>query len=303
LAAAETELERLANERRRAEAGLADAKEAVALAEAERERQATAQAELEHETTRRLGQSIDLVLAAVNDPEISRALENEPPAALEARLDKLKTSRERLGAVNLRAAIECDELAAEIANLESEAAELEAAVERLRRAIATLNREACSRLEAVFDDVDRHFRHLFQRLFGGGKAHLRLVNMDDPLHAGLELEAMPPGKKLQNIRLLSGGEKSLTALALVFAFFLTQPSPLCVLDEVDAALDDANVERFVDLLDEMAKETRTRFLVVTHHPLTMARMHRLFGVTMAERGVSKLVSVAFDEAERFKESA
>ena len=303
LAAAEAELERLADERRRAEAGLAEAKEAVALAEADRERQSTAQAELEHETTRRLGQPIELVLAAVNDPEITRALEHEPPAALEARLDKLKTSRERLGAVNLRASIECEELAAEIAGLEREAAELEEAVERLQRAIATLNREARTRLEAVFDDVDRHFRHLFQRLFGGGKAHLRLVNMDDPLHAGLELEAMPPGKKLQNIRLLSGGEKSLTALALVFAFFLTQPSPLCVLDEVDAALDDANVERFADLLEEMAKETQTRFLVVTHHPLTMARMHRLFGVTMAERGVSKLVSVAFDEAERFKESA
>ncbi len=303
LAVAEAELERLEAERRRAEATLAEAKERLALAEAERARQSEAQAELERETMRRLGQPIDAVLAAVNDPEITRALESEQPSALEARLDKLKVSRERLGAVNLRASIECAELAAEIERLEHEAAELEAAVERLRRAIATLNREARSRLEAVFDDVDRHFRHLFQRLFGGGKAHLRLVNMEDPLHAGLELEAMPPGKKLQNIRLLSGGEKSLTALALVFAFFLTQPSPLCVLDEVDAALDDANVERFADLLEEMAKETRTRFLVVTHHPLTMARMHRLFGVTMAERGVSKLVSVAFDEAERFKESA
>jgi len=190
-----------------------------------------------------------------------------------------------------------------VLRLETDAAELRQAVERLQRAIGTLNREARTRLEGVFEDVDRHFRHLFQRLFGGGKAHLRLTNMDDPLNAGLELDAMPPGKKLQNIRLLSGGEKSLTALALVFAFFLTQPSPLCVLDEVDAALDDANVERFADLLEEMAKETKTRFLVVTHHPLTMARMHRLFGVTMAERGVSKLVSVAFDDAERFKESA
>ncbi len=303
LQSAEAELERLEGERRRAQAELAEANEAVALAEAERERQAAGQAELERETMRRLGQPIDAVLAAVNDPEISRALESEPPAALEARLDKLKLSRERLGAVNLRASIECDELGAEIERLESEAAELDAAVERLKRAIGTLNREARTRLEAVFEDVDRHFRHLFQRLFGGGKAHLRLVGMDDPLTAGLELDAMPPGKKLQNIRLLSGGEKSLTALALVFAFFLTQPSPLCVLDEVDAALDDANVERFADLLEEMAKETQTRFLVVTHHPLTMARMHRLFGVTMAERGVSKLVSVAFDEAERFKESA
>jgi chromosome segregation protein len=303
LAVAEAELERLAGERRWAEAGLAKAREAVALAEAEVERQRETQAELERETTRRLGQPIEAVLAAVDDPEITQALASEPPAALEARLDKLKASRERLGAVNLRAAIECAEIATEIARLENEAAEIETAVERLRRAIATLDREARTRLESIFEDVDRHFRQLFQRLFGGGKAHLRLTNMDDPLNAGLELEAMPPGKKLQNIRLLSGGEKSLTALALVFAFFLTQPSPLCVLDEVDAALDDANVERFADLLEEMAKETRTRFLVVTHHPLTMARMNRLFGVTMAERGVSKLVSVAFDEAERFKESA
>jgi chromosome segregation protein len=303
LAAAEAELEKLAGERRWAEAGLAKGREAVALAEAEVERLREAQAELERETARRLGQPIEAVLAAVDDPEITQALTSEPPAALETRLDKLKASRERLGAVNLRAAIECEEITTEIARLEHEAAEIEAAVERLRRAIATLNREARTRLESIFEDVDRHFRQLFQRLFGGGKAHLRLTNMDDPLNAGLELEAMPPGKKLQNIRLLSGGEKSLTALALVFAFFLTQPSPLCVLDEVDAALDDANVERFADLLEEMAKETRTRFLVVTHHPLTMARMNRLFGVTMAERGVSKLVSVAFDEAERFKESA
>ncbi len=303
LQAAEAELARLESERRLGEAALAEAREAMALAEAEVERQAEAQQELERETARRLGQSITAILDAVADTEIGEALRSEPPAALEVRLDKLKASRERLGAVNLRAALECEELATEIADLESDAAELQEAVERLQRAIGTLNREARTRLEAVFEDVDRHFRQLFQRLFGGGKAHLRLTNMDDPLNAGLELEAMPPGKKLQNIRLLSGGEKSLTALALVFAFFLTQPSPLCVLDEVDAALDDANVERFADLLEEMAKETKTRFLVVTHHPLTMARMHRLFGVTMAERGVSKLVSVAFDEAERFKESA
>lgn len=299
----EAELERCEAARREAEAALAEAQQQHALAEAEAERLAMAQAELEQETMRRLGQSIDAALAQAEATEIGATLANEPPVALEARLDKLKASRERLGAVNLRAAMECEELAGEIARLEQEEGEIREAVERLQRAIATLNREARSRLVEVFDDVDRHFRHLFQRLFGGGKAHLRLVNLDDPLNAGLELEAMPPGKKLQNIRLLSGGEKSLTALALVFAFFLTQPSPLCVLDEVDAALDDANVERFADLLEEMARETQTRFLVVTHHPLTMARMHRLFGVTMAERGVSKLVSVAFEEAERFKESA
>ena len=303
LAAAEAELQACEAQRRTADADLARAHEASALALADVERLGEAQRELERETTRRLGQPIEAALAAAEESGVERSLEGEPPDVLEARLEKLKTSRERLGAVNLRAALECEELAAEIAGLEHEAGELRQAVERLQRAISTLNREARGRLEAVFDDVDRHFRQLFQRLFGGGKAHLRLTNMDDPLNAGLELEAMPPGKKLQNIRLLSGGEKSLTALALVFAFFLTQPSPLCVLDEVDAALDDANVERFADLLEEMAKETKTRFLVVTHHPLTMARMDRLFGVTMAERGVSKLVSVAFDEAERLRATA
>lgn len=303
LQAAEAELMRKEAERRRTAAALAAAQQRVALAEAECQRLAAAQAELESEISRRLGQPVGAILSQLEASELGASLAGETPEALQARLDRLKVSRERLGAVNLRAAIECEELAGKITQLEQEEAEIRTAVERLQRAIGTLNREARSRLESVFDDVDRHFRHLFQRLFGGGKAHLRLVNLDDPLNAGLELEAMPPGKKLQNIRLLSGGEKSLTALALVFAFFLTQPSPLCVLDEVDAALDDANVERFADLLEEMAKETNTRFLVVTHHPLTMARMHRLFGVTMAERGVSKLVSVAFEDAERFKESA
>ena len=140
-------------------------------------------------------------------------------------------------------------------------------------------------------------------LFGGGKAHLRLAGADDPLHAGLELEASPPGKKLSSISLLSGGEKTLTALALVFAFFLAQPSPLCVLDEVDAPLDDANVDRFVALMQEIAQATGTRFLVVTHHPLTMARMDRLYGVTMAERGVSRLVSVALERALELRATA
>ena len=140
-------------------------------------------------------------------------------------------------------------------------------------------------------------------LFGGGKAHLRLTGADDPLQAGLELEASPPGKKLSSISLLSGGEKTLTALALVFGFFLAQPSPLCVLDEVDAPLDDANVDRFVALMQEIAQATGTRFLVVTHHPLTMARMDRLYGVTMAERGVSRLVSVALERALELRATA
>ncbi len=216
--------------------------------------------------------------------------------ALAERLQRFTASRDRLGAVNLRAAEEVAELETELARTRKEEAELQAAVERLKRGIGTLNSEARQRLQAVFGTVDDHFRRLFTRLFGGGRAHLRLVDLDDPLRAGLELEAMPPGKKLQNVGLLSGGEKSMTALALIFALFLTRPSPLCVLDEVDAALDDANVDRFILMMDEIARETGTRFLVVTHHPLTMARMHRLYGVTMAEKGVSRLVSVALEQA-------
>ena len=216
---------------------------------------------------------------------------------------RLRAARERLGPVNLRADVEAGELEAAIGESTARQTELQQAVDRLRAAIATLDREARERLLAAFEAVDGHFRRLFGILFGGGKAHLRLTGMDDPLHAGLELEASPPGKKLSSISLLSGGEKTLTALALVFGFFLAQPSPLCVLDEVDAPLDDANVDRFVALMQEIAEATRTRFLVVTHHPLTMARMDRLYGVTMAERGVSRLVSVALERALELRATA
>ena len=196
----------------------------------------------------------------------------------------MRAARDRLGAVNLRADVEVAELEATVGETKARQAELQQAVDRLRAAIATLDREGRERLLTAFEAVDGHFRQLFATLFGGGKAHLRLTGADDPLRAGLELEASPPGKKLASISLLSGGEKTLTALALVFAFFLAQPSPLCVLDEVDAPLDDANVDRFVALMQEIAEATGTRFLCVTHHPLTMARMDRLYGVTMAERG-------------------
>ena len=159
------------------------------------------------------------------------------------------------------------------------------AIKRLRQAIGSLNREGRERLLAAFDVVNDHFQNLFTTLFGGGTAELTLVDSDDPLEAGLEILARPPGKKPQSMTLLSGGEQALTATALIFAVFLTNPSPICVLDEVDAPLDDANVERYCDLLDEMARQTETRFVVITHNPITMARMNRLFGVTMAERGV------------------
>jgi chromosome segregation protein len=174
------------------------------------------------------------------------------------------------------------------------------AISRLRQGINSLNREGRERLLAAFELVNGHFEGLFTRLFGGGKAILKLTESEDPLEAGLEILASPPGKKLQVMSLLSGGEQALTALALLFAVFLVNPAPICVLDEVDAPLDDANVERFCDLVDELARETGTRFLVITHHRLTMARMDRLFGVTMAERGVSQLVSVDLQEVGRLK---
>lgn len=171
------------------------------------------------------------------------------------------------------------------------------AINQLRGSIGSLNREGRQRLLAAFEEVDQHFQRLFTTLFDGGKAHLELVDSDDPLEAGLEIMAQPPGKKLTSLTLLSGGEQALTAVALIFGLFLTNPAPICVLDEVDAPLDDANIERFCDLLDKMVAETNTRYLIVTHNAVTMSRMHRLFGVTMIERGISQLVSVDMDAAE------
>ncbi|PVX28533.1 chromosome segregation protein SMC [Sphingomonas pokkalii] len=205
--------------------------------------------------------------------------------------DKLAVERERLGPVNLVAETELAELEAAFGTNARERDELMQAVHRLRGSIGTLNREGRQRLLAAFEAVDGHFRTLFTTLFNGGQAHLALIDSDDPLEAGLEIMAQPPGKKLQSLTLLSGGEQALTAVALIFALFLTKPSPICVLDEVDAPLDDANVDRFCDLLERMTRETATRYLIVTHNAATMARMHRLFGVTMVERGVSRLVSV------------
>lgn len=205
--------------------------------------------------------------------------------------EKLSTDRERLGPVNLVAETELAELEAAFGTNAKERDELLQAVHRLRGSIGTLNREGRQRLLAAFEAVDQHFRRLFTTLFNGGQAHLALIDSDDPLEAGLEIMAQPPGKKLQSLTLLSGGEQALTAVALIFALFLTKPSPICVLDEVDAPLDDANVDRFCDLLEAMTRETATRYLIVTHNAATMARMHRLFGVTMVERGVSRLVSV------------
>ncbi len=219
------------------------------------------------------------------------------PNAESAQHDRLVSDRERLGPVNLVAADELIELDSERAKSAAEIEELTQAVNRLRGSIGSLNREGRARLLAAFEAVNTHFQRLFTTLFNGGQAHLELVDSDDPLEAGLEIMAQPPGKRLGTLTLLSGGEQALTAVALIFGLFLTNPAPICVLDEVDAPLDDANIERFCDLLDRMARETNTRYLIVTHNAVTMARMHRLFGVTMIERGVSRLVSVDLGGAE------
>jgi chromosome segregation protein len=211
--------------------------------------------------------------------------------------ERLSAERERIGPVNLVAESELSELEESRAAGAAERDDLQEAINRLRGSIGTLNREGRIRLLEAFEKVDSHFRSLFTTLFNGGQAHLELVESDDPLEAGLEIMAQPPGKRLAALTLLSGGEQALTAVALIFALFLTNPAPICVLDEVDAPLDDANVDRFCDLLDRMSAQTDTRYLIVTHNAVTMARMHRLYGVTMIEQGVSRLVSVDLGSAE------
>ncbi len=283
-----------------AESALGELRERLAVAQAERgHAHETLAASLAAVRDRLQQEPLNLLADAATRDAVAAA----DPDELEGRLARLRASRDRLGPVNLRAEVEAGELEASLGESRGRQAELQQAVDRLHAGIATLDGEARARLTAAFEAVDGHFRRLFTTLFGGGKAHLRLTGADDPLQAGLELEASPPGKKLSSISLLSGGEKTLTALALVFGFFLAQPSPLCVLDEVDAPLDDANVDRFVALMQEIAQATGTRFLVVTHHPLTMARMDRLYGVTMAERGISRLVSVALERALELRATA
>ncbi|WP_264797775.1 coiled-coil domain-containing protein, partial [Acidocella aminolytica] len=232
--------------------------------------------------------------ATLPDPPEQLTSESEDKAR--KRWEKLVREREEMGAVNLRAEIEVNEAEQAIATIDKERDEITSAIAKLRGSIGHLNREGRERLNTVFAEVDQHFQTLFTRMFGGGKAHLALVGSDDPLEAGLEIFAQPPGKKLSTLSLLSGGEQALTALSLIFAVFKCNPAPISVLDEVDAPLDDANVERFCNLLEDMVRETGTRFLVVTHHHLTMARMDRLYGVTMQERGVSRLLSVDFHKA-------
>ncbi|MEO0428130.1 MAG: chromosome segregation protein SMC [Pseudomonadota bacterium] len=242
------------------------------------------------EMTARLEEA-GIATAAVDDGDAAEGSETEGIRALETEIARLTRARDALGAVNLRADEDAAEIREEREGLSAEKADLDAAVAKLRQAVASLNREGRSRLVTAFEQVNEQFSTLFRTLFGGGEARLVMVEDEDPLEAGLEILCQPPGKKLASLSLLSGGEQTLTALSLIFAVFLCQPSPICVLDEVDAPLDDSNVDRFCNLLDTMRERTDTRFLIITHHPLTMARMDRLFGVTMVERGVSQLVSV------------
>ncbi len=275
--------ERLAGEAREARA------RAEARAEAARETVAFAAERIAEEA----GAPPDQLLLTLKvDPDKMPDAE-----VLDTEVQRLKRQREALGAVNLRAEEDAKSVSDEYDTLAQEKIDLEEAIKKLRSGIAGLNREGRERLLTAFEQVNANFGTLFTHLFNGGEARLVLVESDDPLEAGLEIMCQPPGKKLATLSLLSGGEQTLTALALIFGVFLANPAPICVLDEVDAPLDDANVTRFCDLLDEMTRRTETRFLIITHHAVTMARMDRLFGVTMAEQGVSQLVSVDLKRAE------
>jgi chromosome segregation protein len=280
-----------------------DAARAAETLAAARELRAGAQARAENQELRRVemgrvsGERFECPPPVLPEKQGFAAVSVGATSDESARLERLTLERERLGPVNLVAETELVEVEAARDQAFAEHAELTEATHRLRGSIGSLNREGRERLRIAFDAVDGHFRRLFRALFNGGEAHLEMIDSDDPLEAGLEIMAQPPGKKLTSLTLLSGGEQALTAVALIFGLFLTNPAPLCVLDEVDAPLDDANVERFCDLLDTMSATTKTRYLIVTHNAVTMSRMHRLYGVTMVEQGISRLVSVDLGGAE------
>ncbi|MDB5670217.1 MAG: chromosome segregation protein [Alphaproteobacteria bacterium] len=335
IAEAEAEAEKLADAPARIATAIAEAEEEVAEAAKQAEAAAAAEREGEAELRRHEAQLAEIgeALATAREARAGAVARHEnhemrriemgrisgerfecPPPLLPERLsfdetgiaaageessrhERMMGERERIGPVNLVAERELAELDEGRTTSQAEREELGTAIHRLRGSIGSLNREGRARLLAAFETVDRHFRSLFTTLFEGGQAHLELIESDDPLEAGLEIMAQPPGKRLSTLTLLSGGEQALTAVALIFGLFLTNPAPICVLDEVDAPLDDANIERFCDLLDRMTGETETRYLIVTHNAVTMSRMHRLFGVTMVEKGVSRLVSVDLGGAE------
>ena len=293
LGAAENALKAATEAERDAERQASDAREARARAEA---RSDAARETVSH-AAERIQDERQVTPEALRDALDLGAEQHLQAEALEEEVNRHKRQRDSLGAVNLRAEDDAKEVREEHDALLAEKADLEEAIKTLRSSIAGLNREGRERLLTAFEQVNANFSMLFTHLFGGGEANLVMVESDDPLEAGLEIMCQPPGKKLSTLSLLSGGEQTLTAMALIFAVFLANPAPICVLDEVDAPLDDANVTRFCDLLDEMCRQTDTRFLIITHHAVTMARMDRLFGVTMAEQGVSQLVSVDLKKAE------
>ena len=300
LAAGEAKQQNSDKALRDAEAALATAREDRVRRESEVEQAGQAAETIRERIAEQLDCAPERALEAGGVAEDETLPERED---VERKLERLTRERENMGAVNLRAEQEATELEEQIASMHTEREDLLAAIGRLRQGINALNREGRERLLAAFEQVNEHFKDLFVRLFGGGEAHLTLTEAEDPLQSGLEIMASPPGKRMQVMSLLSGGEQALTALALLFGVFLTNPAPICVLDEVDAPLDDSNVDRFCTLLDEIAHAGKTRFLVVTHHRMTMARVDRLFGVTMAERGISQLVSVDLREATKLRESA
>ncbi len=299
LAEADTALRASVQALRAAQGAVAEAREGRARTEAKLESARTRRQDVSRQIREGLG------IAPEGCLEMAQLAAGATLPALhdvERKLSGLKADRERLGGVNLAADDELQQLSIQAAGLETEKADVENAIAKLRSAIGQLNREAHKRLQEAFEAVNAHFSRLFATLFGGGEARLEMIEGEDPLEGGLEIIAKPPGKKPATLSLLSGGEQSLTAMSLIFAVFLTNPSPICVLDEVDAPLDDANVDRFCRLLESMAADTATRFLVITHHPMTMSRMNRLFGVTMAEKGISQLVSVDLQTAQRFREA-
>jgi chromosome segregation protein len=302
LAKVETELAETNRALKEAESVLSEARESRAGA------QATASAGQEQldEIVNSIQEQFDMTPEAlIAETSLSIGEDQELPAIepLKEQKEKFTRSRDLIGAVNLRAETEAAELEKEVGGVLEERNDLVQAIEELREGIEKLNVEARERLMTAFDHVNGHFQRLFVQLYGGGNAKLELIESDDPLDAGLEIFAQPPGKTLQSLSLLSGGEQTLASIALIFAMFLTNPSPICVLDEIDAPLDDANVDRVCDLLEEIAERGETRFIIITHHRLTMARMDRLYGVTMAERGVSQLVSVDLNQQMDFLEAA
>jgi len=300
LASAETELGDADKAARSALEAVGEARAEAARSEERHDAAKRRLADIEHE----IRETLQVEPAAAAElAELTADAAQPSIADVEAKIERIKQERERLGSVNLLAEQELRDVEAQHLKLTSERDDLIEAIRRLRQGIHSLNHEARDRLLASFKIVNENFKKLFAELFGGGNAELQLIESEDPLEAGLEIMAKPPGKKPATLSLLSGGEQALTALALIFAVFLTNPAPICVLDEVDAPLDDYNVERFCDLLDEMARSTDTRFNIITHNPITMARMNRLYGITMAERGVSQLVSADLRGAVKLREAS